>query len=175
VVPHGGAKALTSIYYHALAEGDISRYKTELALLGQIQSRSHWDAYITDDITSVQTQVLSGTDKTPPDLASYAPASAASAAATILLALIVWVSMWAVGRRRRRILALPAAGPIGLFAEPARAPVIDVQALPSTPARSEPETDLVGWPHSGPRDSETLVQVTAPTEYPETPPDAAAS
>ena len=175
VVPHGGAKTLTSIYYHALAEGDISRYKTELALLGQIQSRSHWDAYLTDDITSVQTQVLSGTDRTPPDLASYAPASAASAAATILVAFIVWVSMWALGRRRRRVLALPAAGPVELVAEPALLPAIELHVLPSTPARSEPGTELVGSPHSVLRDSETIVQVAAPTENPETPTDAAAS
>lgn len=175
VVPHGGAKTLTSIYYHALAEGDISRYKTELGLLGQIQSRSHWDAYLTDDITSVQTQVLSGADKTPPDLASYAPASAASAAATILLAFIVWVSMWAIGRRRRRVLALPIAGPVELVAEPVLLPAVELHLLPSTPARSESETGLVGSPHSVFRDSETIVQVAAPKENPETPTDATAS
>ena len=174
-VPEGGPKTLTSIYYHALAEGDIHRYRTELAILGQIQSRSPWNDYVKQDIVSVQTEALSGNDKTPPDLASYAPASAASAAATILLALIVWVSTWAIGRRRRRVLALPTAGPVAPFGALALEPVTDVQALASTPARSEPETGLVGSPHSVLRDSETIAQVAAPTEYPETPTDDAAA
>jgi serine protease Do len=168
-VPHGGPKTLTSIYYHALAEGDIHRYKTELALLAQIQSRSSWDAYVTDDITSVQTQVLSGNDKTPPDLASYAPASAGSAAATIVLAFVVWVLMWAVGRRRRRVVAVPIAAPAEPGAESALQAATEVQALPPTPANGEPETNLVGSPHSVLRDSETIVQVAAPEETPRNP------
>ncbi len=170
-----GAKTLTNIYYHALAEGDIHRYKTELALLGQVQSRSPWDAYVKDDITSVQTQVLGGNDKTPPDLASYAPSGAASAAATILLAFAVWVSIWAVGRRRRRVLALPTAGSVAPVAESAVPPATEAQVLPSTPAGSESEPDLVGSPHSALPDSETIDQVAAPNKTLGTPIDTATS
>lgn len=94
-------KNLTNSYYHALAEGDIQRYKTELVLLEDIQSRSPWDAYIKDDISTTQSQVLAGNDKTPPDLAAYLIPGATSAGGVILLALVIWLGMAITGRTRK--------------------------------------------------------------------------
>lgn len=102
-----GPKTLTSVRYHALAEGDIARYKTELVLLGQIQSRSTWDAYVKDDISNAQGQVIAGKDKTPPELADYVPASAASAVLAMLIAVAAWVTVRILTRRRQT--ALPSA------------------------------------------------------------------
>jgi S1-C subfamily serine protease len=120
---NSGRTAITNIYYHALAEGDIQRYKTELVLLGQVQSRSTWAGYVKDDITTVQSQILSGKDRTPPEFANYAPASAASAVLAILIAVSAWVTVRIL--KGRRLRALPSA-PIGTTVQTVEEPRVEV-------------------------------------------------
>src|SRR2546421_12747068 len=78
IKPSADPKSLTATYYQALREGDEQRYKTELLLLEDVRARSPFDAYVKDDISSTQSQVLAGNDKTPPDLTVYVPTAAAS-------------------------------------------------------------------------------------------------
>ena len=96
-------KSLTSTYYHALAEGDIQRFKTELLLLSQIQARSSWDSYVKDDIGATQSQILAGNDKTPPELTGYVVPAAATSGGLILLVIIVWTALAITGRRRKPV------------------------------------------------------------------------
>jgi S1-C subfamily serine protease len=105
VTASSGPKTVTSIYYHALAEADNQRYRTELVLLGQVQSRSTWHAYVKEDINNAQSLVLAGKDKTPPEIADYAPAGATSAAAAILIAIVAWVAIAMLRWRRRPALS----------------------------------------------------------------------
>jgi hypothetical protein len=90
-----------------------------LVLLDQVQSRLAWGVFVTDDITNVQSRILSGNDKTPPALAQYAPASAASAPIAVLIALLAWVAIRLPGRRTRSI-PNPDAG-LSQGSEPAQA------------------------------------------------------
>jgi S1-C subfamily serine protease len=118
MVKGSGPSSITSIYYQALAEGDSQRYKEELVLLDQVQSRLAWGVFVKDDITNVQSRILSGNDKTPPALAQYAPASAASAPIAVLIALLAWVAIRLPGRRT------PSISDAGLSqgSEPVQAP-----------------------------------------------------
>jgi serine protease Do len=100
--------SLTNTYYHALAEGDIQRYKVELKLLEDVQARSSFDAYVKDDILHVQSRVLSGDDQTPPDLTVYAIPAASTAGGVILLALVSWLAIAVFGARRPRPVAAAA-------------------------------------------------------------------
>jgi S1-C subfamily serine protease len=112
VTAASGPKTVTSLYYHALAEADIQRYKTELVLLGQVQSHSAWHPYVKDDIISAQSQVLAGKDKTPPDLAEYVSASAGSAAVAILIAMLSWAAILLLTSRRRALRPIVESGPV---------------------------------------------------------------
>ncbi len=145
-----GPKTLTSTYYHALAEGDVRRYKTELLLLEDIQSRSPFDAYVKDDITSTQSQILAGNDKTPPQFANYVPAAAASGGVVALLAIVVWIGMGIAGRRRRPALAMAE-------------PVAETTAESLDPHWSEPATDMVSSPQEVLRESKPIAQSDTPT------------
>jgi S1-C subfamily serine protease len=138
-----GPKSLTATYYHALAEGDVQRYKTELLLLEDIQARSPFDAYVKDDITSTQSQILGGNDKTPPDLTAYVPAAAASGGGVALLAIVVWIGMGMVGRRRRpvavaEVVAEPPAETVRSDAAPESEPIAESAAPEEAqPAQTE--------------------------------------
>jgi len=154
-------KSLTGIYYHALAEGDAQRYRTELRLLRQIQSRTSFDAYIGDDITSTQSQILGGSDRTPPDLTQYVPVAAASSWGLILLAFGVWIALGV--RRGEAIVA---------------APRVEIQAS-SPPAplstNGEPATEVVSAPQEVLRASQPLVPMAPPQWAPPEPKDAPAA
>jgi len=150
-----GPKSLTGTYYHALAEGDAQRYRTELRLLQQIQSRTSFDAYIGDDITSTQSQILGGNDRTPPELNQYVPAAAASSWGLVLLAFGVWM---AVGVRRGKAVAAAA----GVEPQHTSPPV-----PPST--NGESSSAVVSTPHEVLRASRPIVPIAPPTWAPPEP------
>jgi hypothetical protein len=161
---------LTNTYYHALAEGDIQRYKTELLLLEDIQSRSPWDAFVKADISTTQSEMLAGNDKTPPELAAYVIPGGAAAGGVILLAIVVWMAMAVVGRIGRRRKPAPAeavAAPEPVAAEGTPAAV--------APAWSEPAAEVVSSPQDVLRESEPIAQSHAPEQSPPTPSDATSS
>lgn len=146
IKPQSSPTDLTPTYYHALAEGDLARYKIELPLLEDIKSRSPFDAYVSEDISGVQSQILSGNDKTPPDLVPYAPVAAETSGGLILLVIVVWIGMALTGRRRRPRVAAAA--------EPAQAaPEVQVVAPPL-----EPATDLVDSAAQVLRESEPVAE-----------------
>ncbi len=118
-------KSLTNTYYHALAEGDIQRYRVELKLLEDVQARSTFDAYVKDDILHVQSEVLAGDDRTPPDLTVYVIPAAATGAGVILLAVVTWLVMAVVGARRLRPVA-------------AAAPEVEAQPAVEAPLEARP-------------------------------------
>ena len=101
VHPTNDPKGLTGTYYAALAHGDNQWFRPELALLQQIKDRAGWQAYVGDDISHTQSQILSGNDKTPPDLRGYVLASPISAGSVIALAVVIWIAMGVAGRRRK--------------------------------------------------------------------------
>jgi serine protease Do len=163
-------KSLTSIYYHALAEGDIQRYRTELGLLQQIQARSSWDAYIKDDVTSTQSQILSGNDKTPPELTGYVLPSAATSGGLILLAIVTWTVLGITGRRRKPVPVAVAADAV-----PAE-PVAEAPAAPApvSAAYTEPAVEVVASPQDVLRESEPVAALPpAAEEKKEAPPSPA--
>ena len=116
-----GPRSLTNTYYHALAEGDIQRYRVELNLLEDVQARSSFDAYVKDDILHVQSKVLEGDDRTPPDLTVYVIPAAGAAGGVILLALLWWLALAVFGARRPRRVA-EAAAPVASRPEVATQP-----------------------------------------------------
>jgi hypothetical protein len=120
VTPSNGPTSITRTYYHALAEGDIKRYRTELGLLQDVQTRSPFHAYIKGDVTNTQTAILSGQDQTPLDLASYAMASPISAGGVIALAVIVWLASGIVGRVRKPRVEPVAPTPVPTIADVVR-------------------------------------------------------
>ena len=99
------AGTLTGLYYQALSQRDFHHYRHELALLSQVQARSAWHAYVKDEISTTQAQVLSGHDQTPPDLRGYQPIGLGVLGAVALLTIVTLTAM----RLRRRPPALPAA------------------------------------------------------------------
>lgn len=127
IAPDPKKTNLTNTYYRALAKGDNARYKEELNLLLSIQERSSKDAYISDDIVHVQSQIAAGNDKTPPDLAVYVLPTVGSSAGVILLALISWVALGLVARRKPRV---------GVAHAPAPAP--ELSETPTEPAPGPP-------------------------------------
>ena len=143
-----GSKSLTSTYYHALAEGDIQRYRTELGLLQEIQARTTFDGYIKDDVVTTEGKILSGNDKTPPDLNVYVLPAAASSGGLILLVLITWTALAIIGRRRKPALVALVTEPA---AEPSGAPPVLVDAT-----HVEPVVELVASPHEVLRESEPV-------------------
>ena len=164
-------KSLTSIYYHALAEGDIQRYRTELTLLSQIQARSSWHAYIKDDVTSTQSQILSGNDKTPPELTGYVLPSAATSAGLILLAVVAWTVLGITGHRRK-----PTPVAVAADAAPAEA-VADAPAVafaPISAAYTEPAVEVVASPQDVLRESEPVAAPPPAAEAKEEAPPAPA-
>jgi serine protease Do len=172
--------SLTSTYYHALAEGDIQRYKTELALLSQIQSRSSWDAYVKDDVVATQSQILAGNDKTPPELTGYVVPAAATSAGLILAAIIVWIALAITGRRRKPVpvaaaaeapLEIPMTGEApAVQASAAEAPA--TQAVPAALTYSQPAVEVVASPHDVLRESEPMAMPLAPVQEEEEVPPA---
>ena len=144
VKPTSKPTDLTPTYYKALHEGDNQRYKNELVLLEDIQARSPFHAYVKDDISSTQSQVLAGNDKTPPDLTVYEPAAAEVSAGVVLLAILVWIGLGITGRRRR---LEPA--PEGVTSATTEAIAAPVPAL-------EPPTEVVSDPAEVLRDSAPL-------------------
>lgn len=175
-------KSLTAMYYKALAEGDVQRYKPELSLLQDVQAQSSWHAFVKDDIVSVQGQILAGNDKTPPDFASYVVPAAGVSGGVIVLALIVWIGLAIAGRRRRPVGATALAAAADVESTPVAAVETGESiepALASVAAPSQPEVELVTEPHDVMRDSEpvALAQAAATSETveeerPETPTDA---
>ena len=155
IKPRPSPDDLTPTYYHALAEGDIQRYRIELPLLEQIKSRSPFDAYVSGDISSTQSQVLAGNDKTPPDFTSYVPAAAEASGGLVVLMLLTWMVMAIVGHRRRRAIVLTAGG--------------EASAVEATPASAaqihlplESATDVVSSPVQVLRESEPIVNGSSP-------------
>jgi S1-C subfamily serine protease len=143
---------LTNTYYHALAEGDIARYKVELNLLESIQARSSFDAYIKDDISHAQSEVLAGNDKTPPDLTIYTLPAAGSAAGVILVTLMSWLVLGlVVGRTAKPV---PAAAP---------GPAVETVAVSPLVTNGGPATEAVASPQDALRESETVAQISLPT------------
>lgn len=133
-----GPKSLTSTYYHALAEGDIQRYRVELKLLEDVQARSSFDAYVKDDILHVQSKVLEGDDRTPPDLTVYVIPAAGAAAGVILIALLSWLAFAVFGARRPRPVA-EAARPVESPPDVALQPEVEgPPAIGSGPAEATP-------------------------------------
>jgi serine protease Do len=151
--PAPTSKDFTPTYYRALAEGDIQHYKTELVLLEDIKSRSPFDAYVASDISSTQSQVLAGNDKTPPDLAPYVPAAAETSGGLIVLAVAVWIGMAIVGRRRR-------IAPVPIPIEPAPAQSV------AAPAPIEPPTEVVESPQGVLRESQSIAASSPPPQEP---------
>lgn len=96
----------TAGYYRALQLGDAHRYKYELPMLQALAARTPDDAYVKDDVMAAQSALLSGKDKTPPELLPYAPAAAGALAGALLFNLGALVA-GLLGRRRRA--ALPVA------------------------------------------------------------------
>jgi serine protease Do len=90
----------TPNYYRALQDGDARHYKHELPQLQALADRMPADAYVKDDVTAVQSALLAGQDRTPPDLTPYWPAAAGAIGGALGLNLVVLVagSLW--GRRR---------------------------------------------------------------------------
>jgi serine protease Do len=150
-----GPKSLTGTYYQALAEGDAQRYRTELRMLQQIQSRTSFDAYIGGDISSTQSQILGGNDRTPPELNQYVPAAAASSWGLVLLAFGVWM---AVGVRRGKAVAAAAE----VEAQHTSPPV-----PPST--NGESSSAVVSTPHEVLRASRPIVPIAPPAWAPPEP------
>jgi serine protease Do len=127
-----GRLGLTNTYYRALAQGDIEHFKTELILLEQIQARSSLHAYVAEDIRHTQSQILAGKDKTPPDLSPYLLASPSSAAAAILLALLVWLYVGMATKRRKAVRpALAASESQPMLDAPMEVPSADFTTAPS--------------------------------------------
>jgi len=149
-------KNLTATYYHALAEGDIERYKPELLLLEDIRARSPFNAYVKDDILGVQSDVLAGKDKTPPDLTVYVPAAAASGFGVALLAMFVWVGIAIAVHRRKPTVANAQT------AEAAAVESAEVVATPAVAGFNEPATDEVSSPQDVMRESEPVAQSSTP-------------
>jgi serine protease Do len=90
----------TRTYYQALAKGDVKRYRNELPLLQTLADRMPTNTYVKDDVVAVQSAVLGGQDRTPPDLLPYWPAAAGASGAVLALALVVLVVRVLTGRRR---------------------------------------------------------------------------
>ena len=160
IKPVSTPKDLTPTYYHALAEADIQRYKTELLLLEDIKAQSPFNAYVGDDISSTQSQILSGNDKTPPDFASYVPAASETSGGLIVAVLVLWLVMAVAGRRRRPVIVPVAAEPAA-----EAPPEVEAQA-PVAPApipqpALEPATDVVSEPAAVLRESEPVAQTPA--------------
>ena len=153
ITPQTSSQDLTTTYYHALAEGDNGRYKVELPLLEGIKARSPFDAYVSDDISGAQSQILSGNDKTPPDLVPYVPAAAETSGGLILFVIVVWMAMAITGRRRRPRVATAA------IAEAAPA-VSEPSAAPAATAPLEPATEVVSSPAEVLRESEPIAEST---------------
>jgi serine protease Do len=149
-------KSLTNVYYHALAEGDVQRYRTELGLLEQIQARSSWDAYVKDDVSSTQSQILGGNDKTPPELTAYVLPAAASSGGLIVAAIVAWTVLGVMGRRRRPVLAPVAAEAVAETPAPAPA------ALTAT--YTEPAVEVVASPQEVLRESEPVAALQPPVQ-----------
>ena len=84
------SRGLTATYYHALAERDIHRYRSELGLLQQISAHGAWDGYVAGDIRSARAEIAAGHDQTPPDFVSYVPAAAVGSMMLVALAVAVW-------------------------------------------------------------------------------------
>lgn len=118
-------KGLTNTYYAALANGDNQYYKTELILLQDIEARSPFDAYIKDDVIATQSMILSGRDKTPPELATYVLPAAGVAGGVILVSLLVWIALAITGRK-------PKPAPVG--APEAETEMLSKSAVPDAPA-----------------------------------------
>jgi hypothetical protein len=135
VKPTSKSTDLTPTYYQALHEGDNQRYKNELVLLEDIQARSSFDTYVKDDISSTQSQVLAGNDKTPPDLTVYEPAAAEVSGGVVLLAILVWIGLGMAGRRRRLepapVTVAPATTEATMVPVPSLEPVTEVVSDPA--------------------------------------------
>jgi S1-C subfamily serine protease len=173
VTMSNGPKSLTSIYYHALAEGDIQRYRTELGLLQQIQARSSRNAYINADVISTQSQILSGNDKTPPDLTGYVLPAAASSGVLILAVIVTWTALAIVARRRQPVPAAVATEAVaempaspGAAAEEPVAPI--TTAAPVSATYAAPAVEVVASPQEVLRDSAPIA-TPAPTVGEEAP------
>ncbi len=91
VHPQDSPTDITNTYYHAFAEGDIHRYKTELPLLKSILARTTFDAYIRQDIDDTEKQIAAGRDRTPPDLSPYLPYALAGAGGAVVLTMLLWL------------------------------------------------------------------------------------
>jgi serine protease Do len=101
------AGTITGLYYQALSQGDFRHYRHELALLSQVQSRSSFNAYVKDDVTTTQSAVLAGKDQTPPVLTGLVPYGlGALGAATVL----VVATLLALRLTRRRPVKVDTAG-----------------------------------------------------------------
>jgi hypothetical protein len=147
-------RSLTRTYYHALAEGDIKRYRTELGLLQDVQTRSPFHAYVKDDIANTQTQILSGHDNTPPDLDPWVMASPILASGVIGLAIAAWIGMALFGRAPRSVVEVAAEPPVAA-AIPSVADIVRDSApiatngVPQTPAPPPSEPAETQRPQDG--------------------------
>ena len=145
---------LTNLYYQALSQGDIHRYRKELPLLSEVQSGSSNQAYVKDDIVATQSAILAGQDQTPPKLTDYLPeAGAATGVALVFLAgALIW------SRRRPSTVRgpipesagepradVPAAAPPDDIGPPAPVPVgASPLAEMAPPNGADPDRDRSG-------------------------------
>ena len=133
---------LTSLHYRALAQDDLHHYRHELAILSQVQSRSPWVSYLTEEISTAQSAVLSGKDQTPPELRGYVPVGAASAGIAILLA--ATAGIWLRLRRRRAARKAAAAAAQGATMQPGidLAPVPELHMADVATAKSDTRSPI---------------------------------
>ena len=159
-------KSLTSTYYHALAEGDIQHYRTELGLLQSIQASTSFNGYIKDDVVTTEGKILAGNDKTPPDLTVYVVPAGAASGGLILAVLVTWAVLAITARRRK---PMPAA----VAADSEEAPQSELPAAVG-PAYVEPAVDMVASPHDVLRESAPVTPVPSALEGGEEAPAAPA-
>jgi len=141
---HAKAGALTSDYRDALRDGDLKRYKDELVALEHIRRTSAWDAYVADDITRTQSELLAGHDRTPPPIEQFAVpvllGSLGVALAILLFSMVVFaLDLSRVERRVAPGVAIHrppdyggSMGPSQSLAESADARPSQRTSLPST-------------------------------------------
>jgi serine protease Do len=103
---------LTATYYHALAERDIHRYRSELGLLQQISSHGPWDGYVAGDIRTAKAEIAAGHDQTPPEFASYVPAAAIGSMVLVALAVAAWSALAIAAALRAQALTATTAEPV---------------------------------------------------------------
>jgi S1-C subfamily serine protease len=124
----------TQTYYRALQEGDARYYRHELPSLQALADRMPADTYVKDEISTVKSAILSGQDRTPPDLVPYWPVAAGVSGGVLVLVLAVFVARLLVGRRQPAPVVAPIPEPPGTVVAPTpETPETVVAPTPETP------------------------------------------